>query len=90
MTEEPAELATYRRLQALAESRVRGVADPAMDRALRRTRDAMIRELHKSIVAIESLPTAKNHELAREQSAKRASQVEYFRFAIIELGNTLQ
>jgi hypothetical protein len=90
MTDEPAELAAYRRLQALVESRVRGVADPAMDRVLVRTRDAMIRELHKCIAAIERLPAAKNRELALEQAAKRASQVEYFRFIIVELGNTLQ
>jgi hypothetical protein len=69
---------------------VRGVADPAMDQVLKRTRDAMIRELHKSVAAIESLPTAKDRELALEQRAKRASQIEYFRFAIVELGNTLQ
>ena len=75
---------------ALAESRVRGVADPAMDRVLQRTRDAMIRELHKCIAAIERLPAAKDRELALEQAAKRASQIEYFRFGIVELGNTLQ
>ena len=77
MTEESDELAAYRRLQALAESRVRGVADPAMDRALARTKAALIRELHRCIAAIERLPAAKDRELALEQAAKRASQVEY-------------
>ena len=68
MTEEPAELATYRRLQALADLRVRGVADPAMDRVLRRTRDAMIRELHKSIAAIEP---CRRRKLANSRSSRR-------------------
>ena len=90
MTEEAPELASYRRLQALAQSRVYGVADPAMDRVLQRTRDAMIREFHRSIVAIENLPEAKDREVALEQGTKRRSQVEFFRFVIAELGNTMQ
>ena len=90
MSDEPAELAAYRRLQAMVESRVYGVADSALDRVLQRPRDAMIRELHRSIAAIERLPAAKHRELALEQAAKRASQVEYFRGVIVELGNTMQ
>jgi hypothetical protein len=90
MTEESAELAAYRRLQTLVESRVLGVADPAMDRVLRRTRDAMIREALRCIAAIERLPAAKDRELALEQAAKRASQVEFLRALIAELENTMQ
>ena len=90
MTEEPAELAAYARLQALAASRVRGVADPRLDRVLARTRTALIRETLRCIAAIERLPVAKNRELALEQAAKRASQVEFLRAGLDELGGAPQ
>ena len=69
---------------------MRGVADPAMDRVLARTKDALIRDLHRCIAAIERLPAAKDRELALEQAAKRASEIEFLRFAIVQIGDTLQ
>lgn len=65
----PDELEAYRRLQALVESRVRGVADPAMDRVLARTKAALIRDLHRCIAAIERLPVAKDRELALDPAS---------------------
>ena len=92
MTEpdEPAELAIHRRLQALNESRLRGVDDPAMDRVLTKTRAGLVRELLRCVAAIERLPVAGDRELALEQSAKRASQLEYLRATINEMGGAPQ
>ena len=81
------ELDAYRRLQDLAASRLRGIPDPALDKILRRTRDAHIRELLR---CVERLPTAADRKLALAQAAQRASEVEYLRACIVELGNTLQ
>ena len=80
----------YDRLQALNESRVRGVDDPAMDRVLAKARAALIRELLRCISAIERLPVEKDRDLALEQAAKRASQIEYLRCVLAELGGAPQ
>jgi hypothetical protein len=90
MTEEPPELAIYRGLEALNESRVRGVDDPAMDRVLAKARAALIRELLKCISAIERLAEAKDRGLAAEQAAKRRSQLEYLRATVAEMGGATQ
>lgn len=87
---DPPELAIYRRLVALNESRVRGVDDPAMDRVLAKARAALIRELLRCVAAIERLPEARDREAALEQRAKRAGQVEYLRAVIGEMGSTMQ
>ena len=84
------ELDAYQRLQALAASRLGGVPDPAMARVLERMKTAIIRETLKCIAAIERLPTAKDSEQALEQAAKRASQLEFLRALIDELGVPLQ
>lgn len=89
MTDLP-ELAIYRRLEALNESRVRGVADPAMDRVLAKARGALVRELLKCVAAIERLPEAKDREAALEQRVKRAGQLEYLRAVISEMGDARQ
>jgi hypothetical protein len=80
----------YNRLKALNESRVRGVEDPALDKALSKARLALIRELLKCIAAIERLPEAKDREVALEQRAKRAGQTEYLRAVIAQMGDTPQ
>ena len=80
----------YDRLHAPAESRVRGVADAALDKVLSKTRLALIRELLRCISAIERLPEARDPEVALEQRAKRASQVEYVRHVIAEMGSAPQ
>ena len=80
----------YRRLEALNESRVRGVDDPALDRVLAKARGALVRELLRCISAIERLPEAKDRELAAEQRAKRAGQLDFLRATITEMGGASQ
>ena len=80
----------YRRLQALNESRVRGVDDPAMDRVLAKARAALVRELLRCVAAIERLPEAKDREVALQQRARRAGQLEFLRATVAEMGGAPQ
>ena len=86
--DEPVDI--YNRLEALNASRVRGVDDPAMDRVLAKARAALIRELLKCVSAIERLPESKDRDLALEQRAKRAGQVDFLRATITEMGGAPQ
>ena len=88
MSDDPIDI--YNRLQALNESRVRGVDDPAMDRVLAKARAALIRELLKCISAIERLPEARGRELAAEQTVKRRGQIDFLRATITEMGGAPQ
>ena len=87
---EPPELAIYRRLEALNASRVRDVDDPALDRVLAKARAALVRELLRCVAAIERLPEAKDREVALQQRARRAGQLEFLRATVAEMGGAPQ